>query len=118
MSNSNEVLNMIAEGKISADEGLKLLEAMRLRPRDVVSATSNRWLHVRVSDLTSNRQRVNINLPTSWIEAGLKIGRNFAPELQDIDWQQISEAVKSGNAGRLLEVEDLDDNQRVEIFVD
>jgi hypothetical protein len=117
MSNANEVLNMIAEGKINADEGLKLLQAMR-SPRDVVSTANNRWLHIRVSDLKSDRQRVNINLPTSWIEAGLKIGRNFAPELKDVDWQQISDAMKSGNAGRLLEVEDLDDNQRVEIFVD
>jgi hypothetical protein len=117
MSNANEVLNMIAEGKISAAEGLQLLQAMR-SPRDVVATASNRWLHVRVSDLKSDRQRVNINLPTSWLEAGLRIGRNFAPELKDIDWQQISEAVKSGNAGRLLEVEDLDDNQRVEIYLD
>jgi hypothetical protein len=116
MSNSNEVLNMIAEGKINADEGLKLLQAMNA-PRKVAT-TTDRWLHVRVSDLTSNRQRVNINLPTSWIEAGLRIGRNFAPELHDVDWQQISDAVKAGSAGRLLEVEDLDDNQRVEIFVD
>jgi SHOCT-like protein len=117
MSNSNEVLNMIASGKISAAEGLQLLEAMR-SPRDVTTTNNNRWLHVRVSDLGSNRQRVNINLPTSWLEAGLRIGRNFAPELKDVDWQQISEVVKSGNAGRLLEVEDLDDNQRVEIFLD
>ncbi len=117
MSNSNEVLNMIAAGKISAADGLQLLEAQR-SPRDVASAAHNRWLHVRVSELKSDRQRVNINLPASWIEAGLRLGRSFAPELKDIDWQEISATVAAGNAGRLLEVEDLDDNQRVEIFVD
>lgn len=116
MSNSTEVLNMIASGKISAAEGLQLLEAAR-SPRDV-TPRSDRWLHVRISDLKSNRRRVNVNLPASWIEAGLRIGRNFAPELKDIDWQEITEAVKSGNAGRLLEVEDLDDNQRIEIFME
>ena len=117
MSNSIEVLNLIESGKISAVEGLKLIEALRPQQPKATLATG-RWLHIRVSDLQSNQQRVNINLPTSWIETGLRIGRKFSPELNEIEWPEILAAVKSGQAGRLLEVEDLNDNQRVEVFVD
>lgn len=117
MANSIEVLNLIESGKISAVEGLKLIEALRPQQPKATLATG-RWLHIRVSDLQSNQQRVNINLPTSWIETGLRIGRKFSPELNEIEWPEILEAVNNGQAGRLLEVEDLNDNQRVEVFVD
>ncbi len=117
MSNSIEVLNMIESGKISAAEGAQLLGALRSKP-ETTAILKNRSLRIRVSDLQTNRQRVNINLPASWVEFGLRIGRNFAPELNDIDWSQIMTSIKNGEAGRLLEVEDLEDNQRVEIFVE
>ena len=115
MTERSEVLHMLDAGKISAAEGIHLLTAMRSsRPADI----AGRWLHLRVTNLKSNTPQVNINLPMSWVNAGLQIGRNFVPELDEVDWNQIIEAAKSGSTGRLLEVEELDNDQRVEIFVD
>jgi hypothetical protein len=113
----SEVLHMIEEGKISAADGARLLAALQAKPDQSSSDLDKRWLRVHVTDLGTNRTRFNVNVPLRWVDAGLRIGRTFAPELDEIDWKKILTAARDNQAVRLLEVEDLDDNQRVEILI-
>ncbi len=108
------VLNQLSAGQISAEEAARLLHA----PAPGEARAGARWLHIRVTDLATGRARVNVNLPLSWVEIGMKIGARHEPRLAEIDWPSVVAQVQAGAAGRLLEVEDLDDNERVEIFVD
>ena len=117
----SNILNQLASGQISADEAAQRLSA----PPGLESGggkgtvnLSGRWLHVRVSDLDTGRQKVNVNLPLSWVEVGMRIGAQYRPEVANFDLNALVEQIRSGAEGKLVEVEDLDDNERVEIFVD
>jgi hypothetical protein len=131
MSNSNErteILRLIESGKISTSEGLTLLNSLdkgtpQLPPKPQVPPsaplnTRGRWLRIRVTNLTTQAPKVNVNLPLGLVSAGLRIGQRYAPELNGIDWDNLLDEIQRGANGKLVEVEDQDDNERVEIFVD
>ncbi len=119
-----QILNLLADGQISPEEA-----AARMRGAPAGSAGSaaspaapgqlaNRWLHIRVTDVHTGRPRVNVNLPLTWVALGLQLGVKHAPQLNGIDLNELLDQIKAGANGRLIEVEDLDDGERVEIFVD
>ena len=118
-----QILNMVAERIISADEGAKLLAALepeqkREPDQSITGPSRPRWVRVRVTDLETGRSKVNINLPMGLVEVGARLGARFAPELQGMDIHDIVEQVKSGAQGKIVEVEDIEDGERVEIYVE
>jgi hypothetical protein len=119
-----QILNMVAEGKISAEEGAKLLSALeperkaRTVPGAPGAPTAARWFRVRVTDLETGRNKVNVNLPMSLVDVGTRMGARFAPELEGIDFTDIIEQIKAGAQGKIIEVEDAEGGERVEIYVE
>jgi hypothetical protein len=77
-----------------------------------------RWFRVRVTDMETGRTKVNVNLPLSLVDVGTRMGARFAPELDDVDFHSIIEQIKSGAQGKIIEVEDAEDGERVEIYVE
>lgn len=117
------ILRMIQEGKITAEEGAKLLAALRESRKETRTTTSTGrlgrgWLRVRVTDMSTNRPKVNVNLPLSLMDAGLKIGAQYAPELAGIDLSEFIEEIKGGAQGKIIDVIDEEDGEHVEIFVE
>lgn len=116
------ILQMISEGKITAEEGAKLLNALREAPSRSRGKESNgsggRWFRVRVTDMDTGRAKVNVNLPLSLVNVAVKMGARFSPEVEGIDWNELMEEIKAGASGKLVEVEDEDGGERVEVFVD
>jgi hypothetical protein len=120
------ILRMIQEGKISADEGAKLLAALRDNRKETretvivnrVGGGSKNWLRIRVTDMKTNRAKVSVNLPMGLVEAGMKIGAQYAPELNGIDLAAILEEVKNGAQGKIIDVMDEEDGEHVEIFIE
>jgi hypothetical protein len=76
------------------------------------------WLRVRVTDTVSGKTKVNVNLPLGLMDAGLRIGAQYAPELQDMDLAQLVNEVKSGVSGKIIDVVDEEDGEHVEIFIE
>jgi len=118
-----QILKMIEEGKISAGEGADLLRALGrenqpppLEP--LRGASTPRWFRVRVTDMTSGRHKVNVNIPMGLVNVGLKMGARFAPEVEGIDYEEIMTAIRSGQQGKVLDVTDEESGERVEIFVE
>lgn len=121
------VLRMIEEGKISAEEGARLLKALDKSgkkqgrrpsgPPPTPGENSGRWMRLRVSDTGSGRTKVNMTLPLGLISMGLQVGARFVPEVSNLDVQQVRDALRSGIPGKILEVMD-DDGELVEIFVE
>ncbi|HOD04923.1 MAG TPA: hypothetical protein PKH92_07750 [Anaerolineaceae bacterium] len=127
-----KILQMLQEGKISAEQATQLLEALEgartpvppmppvppeppLPPR--VSG-AGRWLRVRVTDSDTNKVRVNLRLPLSVVESGLKMGMRFTPEIQDIDPQELMGILNSGQIGQVVDVYDEKDGEHVEVFIE
>jgi hypothetical protein len=116
-----QILKMIEDGTITADDGAKLLAALEEGASKTIQTTpagQARWMRVRVTDLNTGRSKVNVNLPMGLVNAGVKIGARFAPEMQDIDLDEIIEAIRDGAQGKIVEVEDEEDNERVQIYIE
>ena len=125
MANAEErmkILKMIEEGKISAEEGAKLLAALsegRRGPGGTSTsrtAGAGRWLRIRVTDIASGRSKASVQIPLGLIDAGMKIGAHFAPE--GMDMSAVMDAVRSGVTGKIIDVTDDEDGEHVEIYVD
>jgi len=117
-----QILNMVAEGKISATDGAQLLAALEPEKKNVRAVAERpsapRWFRVRVTDLETGKNKVNVNLPMSLVDVGTRMGARFAPELEDLDFNDIIQQIKSGAQGKIIEVEDAEGGERVEIYVE
>jgi len=128
MANSEErmkILKMIEEGKISADEGSKLLAALSETrrgipppPRPPGAGGGARWLRIRVTDTRTGRSKASVQIPLALVDAGMKIGAHFAPEVEGVDMSNVMEALRMGVTGKIIDVVDEEDGEHVEIFVE
>lgn len=132
MATRKEILEMLARGELSTDEAADLLTGAGAAsngdpppaPKAVLKAPpkskpGRRWLHIQVSDLASGKDRVRVNVPLGLVHFGLKVGARFTDEVDADMMHDVMEALHDGDlTGTLVEVEDLDDNERVHIYVD
>jgi hypothetical protein len=128
MANSEErmkILRMIEEGKISADDGSKLLAALSnsrreipTPPRPPGAGGSARWLRIKVTDTRTGRSKASVQIPLALVDAGMKIGAHFAPEVEGVDMTNVMQAVRMGVIGKIIDVTDEEDGEHVEIYVE
>ena len=118
-----KILKMIEEGKISASDGAELLRALDRdgisKPSEPLKGTSPaKWFRVRITDVATGKNKVNVNIPMGLVNVGMKMGARFSPELEGMDFDEITELVKSGSHGKVMDVIDEEEGERVEIFIE
>jgi len=119
-----QILRMIEEGKISAGEGAELLRALEEKKdggpaaEPLRGASKPRWFRVRVTDVETGRSKVNVNIPMGLVNVGIKMGARFAPEMEGVDYEELMDAIRSGQQGKVIDITDNEDGERVEIFVE
>ena len=130
MANTEErmkILGMVREGVITAEEAAKLLEMMsqdsskRQSAGEAAQKKSGlkaKLFRVRVTDIDTNKTRVNVTLPMGLINVAMKAGSKFAPEIDNIDMQEIFKAIEEGATGRIVDVVDEKDGEHVEVFIE
>ena len=81
MASSEErmkILKMIEDGKLSAEEGTKLLAALSEKrvPEHALPGMPGgpRWLRIRVTDVRTGRSKASVQIPLALVDAGMKIG--------------------------------------------
>ena len=126
MASSEErmkILKMIEEGKLSAEEGTKLLSALSgprtpVSPRGPGMPGAPRWLRIRVTDVRTGRSKASVQIPLALVDAGMKIGAHYAPEVEGVNMSNVMEAIRSGVTGKIIDVTDEEDGEHVEIYVE
>lgn len=113
-----QILEMVESGKVSVPDAIGLMSESENAPRAREPRDSGRWLRVRVTDLATGKRKVSVNLPLRLMKWGMALGSRFAPELEGLDIEDMMSDLDQYAEGRLIEVEDAEDNQRVEIFVE
>jgi hypothetical protein len=116
-----KILKMVEEGKITVEEGARLIEALNKQTRQsaVRQGGEARWLRVKVMDLNTGKESVRVNLPISLVDVGIKMGARFIPDAEEESMMEdLAEALKQGLTGKIIEVIDEEEGQRVEIFVE
>ncbi len=130
MEERMKILQMVQEGKITAEDAAGLLEALEeggdegrvagivVNEMNATQGRKPRWLRVRVTDTNTGKPRVNVRLPMSLVNVGLKMGSRFAPEVEGLDMDMLSEAIASGEVGQIVDVVDEQDGEHVEVFLE
>ncbi|MEE8390075.1 MAG: hypothetical protein V3S14_04665 [Anaerolineae bacterium] len=117
-----KILQMLEEGKITADEATTLLRALdggqRATPGAPSISSASRFLRIQVTDLDSGKAKVNVTIPMGLVGAGLRMAKRFAPGFEGFDLQELEELLASGAMGKMVEVRDEEDNELVEIYVE
>ncbi len=127
-----QILKMLEEGKITAEEASKLLEALKTADlRDDgnsqveavwESPRKAKWMRIEVNERDGNR--VRIKLPVAIVRAALRIGGGhlsiggfdsdeLGPELME----ELEQALLNGETGLLVDVEE-EDGDKVKIFLE
>jgi len=118
-----KILKMISDGKISAEEGSSLISALSKRSeKDTKFAKrslSNQMLRVRVTDMSTGKTKVNVNVPMRLVDAGLNIAAQFTPEMENAQMMDaVKEALAENMTGKIVDVVDEEDREHVEIFIE
>ncbi len=102
MASSEErmkILKMIEEGKITPEEGARLLSALsdgrQSPPFPGRGPGGGRWLRIRVTDIATGRSKASVQIPLG-----------------------LMDAVRSGMTGKIIDVTDEEDGEHVEIYVE
>jgi hypothetical protein len=116
-----KILEMVEEGKLSTSEAMELLDALD-EDIEITPKTGAKWLKIRVKTMDDN-PKVNVNIPLSLVDVGLKLAKKFDPKLEksgldQIDLDEIIEAVKNGAEGKIVDVEDEENQTRIKIYVE
>ena len=139
-NNRTQILNMLAEGKITVEEAEKLLKAIDENPSDT-GISNNRsanpknlkYLRVVVDSIdqaSGKAEKVNVRIPLQLLKAGIKLksilpnhagdkvhsalhDKGFNFDLNDIDANSIDELIAALNE---FHVEVDSDDERVRVF--
>ncbi len=119
-----QILKMIENKQITAEEGARLLAALE-SDRESPPAPppspgrQGKRLHVLVTDLRTGKRKVNVNIPLGLVDVGLKMGASFAPAgIEGLDMNRIMEAIRAGNEGKIVDMQDEEDGEHIEVFVE
>ncbi len=126
-----KILNLVQQGKITPQEGIRLLEALdksrapqpsfptpQPPPPPNFVPGGPRWLRVRVTDTVSGKTRVNVRLPVTVLSAGVKMGARFSPEIKQEQMGEILDAIRAGEIGQVVDVYNDEDGEHVEILLE
>jgi hypothetical protein len=138
-----KILRMIEENRISADQAALLLNSLEERPGEAPALPASQapasempvapartgkpvergegkpaWFRVQVTNMSTGKPKVHVRLPLSLLGWGLKLGARYTDEFNGIDMDELMEALRSGQDGKLIEVMDEEDGEHVEIFVE
>ncbi len=116
----NRILSMIESGQITAAQAAQLLDALVLEQERPGERKQNRTLRIWMTDMATNRKKVNMTatIPVDLVSMSLRLLTRLMPQLNDGTIQNLIHAVERGNTGRLLDLQDLEEGKRVEIFVE
>lgn len=117
------VLRLIEEGKVSATEGMDLLEAFgksqKTKSTSKIGKTGPEWFRIRVTQIESGRPKATVNIPLGLAEWGLRIGAKYAPEIGDVNLAELYQMLdERGLDGKIIDVVDEADGEHVEIFIE
>jgi len=152
MSQQQEILDLLAKGKVTAAEAAEMLNAVGNKPvpepvmpappapptppvvteleeihllkeseKEAEAARDEKrpsWMHIRVKDMETGKNKVSVNIPMGIVRFGLNMGRRFSPELAEMDLDELNSAINEAEAGIIVQVQDEEDGEEVLIYVD
>jgi hypothetical protein len=116
----NRILNMIETGQITAAQAAQLLDALVPEQELSTERARNRTVRIWMTDIATNSKKMHVTatMPINLISMILHLLTRMVPQLNDGTLQNLIRAIERGNTGRLLDLQDLEEGKRLEIFVE
>ena len=64
------------------------------------------------------KNRVNVRLPLGMVNAGIRMGMRFSPEVEGLDTARLAEALAAGETGQIMDIYDDEDGEHVEVYIE
>jgi len=112
------ILRMVESGNVTAEEAARLLDSLQVKQEHTVERKRNRIVRVRVTNLANNRQKANVTVPVSLIDVGLRLATRLVPQIRGSALEDLLHAIENGTTGRLLDLQDLEEGERIEIYAE
>jgi hypothetical protein len=119
----NRILDMIESGQIMAAQAAQLLDTLVSEPEQSSGQMQNRTVRIWMTDMTTNRRKMNVTatMPVYLISMSLRLLARLVSQvsqLNDGTIQNVIRALEKGTTGRLLDLQDLEEGKRLEIYVE
>lgn len=120
----DRILQLVEAGRVSASQAAELLDTLDAqyeisydRP---IGRKQNRTVRVRATSLHTKQNKVHMiaALPVGLIKIALRMGSQLIPQLSNTAVEDLLRAIDNGATGRLLDLQDLENGERLEIFVE
>jgi hypothetical protein len=112
------ILRMVESGDVTAEEAARLLDSLQVKQEHTDERKRNRIVRVRVTNLANNRQKANVTVPVSLIDVGLRLATRLVPQIRGSALEDLLHAIENGTTGRLLDLQDLEEGERIEIYAE
>lgn len=119
----NRILGMIELGQLSAAQAAQLLDALVLQQAQSdqrIERIQSHTIRIWISDMTTRRQKIKMtaSMPVYLLGVSLRMVSRLAPHLDSNTIHHILETIERGATGRVLDIQDLEEGKRLEIFVE
>jgi hypothetical protein len=116
----DRILHMIESGQITATQAAQLLDTQLPEYEQSSGQMENRTVRIWMTDMTTNRRKMNMTatIPAYLVSTSLHLLARLVSQLNDSNIQNAIRAIERGNSGRLLDLQDLEEGKRLEIFVE
>ena len=116
----NRILNMIETGQITAAQAAELLDTMSPEYERPSGQIENRTVRIWMTDMSTDRRKMNMTatIPVYLVSMSLRLLARLVSQLNDSTIHQVIRAIERGTTGRLLDLQDLEEGKRLEIFVE
>src|SRR5690349_3328411 len=116
----NRILGMVESGQLTAAQAAELLDTLMPAYEEPISQSENRTVRIWLTDMSTNRRKMNVTatLPVYLISTSLRLLARLVSQLNESTMQHVIRAIERGTTGRLIDVQDLEEGKRIEIFVE
>lgn len=116
----NRILDMIEKGQITAAQAAQLLDTLVPESEQTGGQMQNRTVRIWMTDMSTNRRNMNMTatMPIYLISTSLRLLARLVSQLNDGTIQNVIRALEKGTTGRLLDLQDLEEGKRLEIYVE
>ncbi len=129
MAQENErlmILDLLEKGKVTSEEADKLLVALKpsepatetpvATPRPGEKPKRAHWIRIRISEISSGRKKLSMTLPVFFMRLGILFGKRWTDSsLDDSSFEAGKEFFRSPEKGKVVDVSDPEDDERVEV---
>ena len=112
------ILRLVESGNVTAEEAARLLDSLQVKQEHTDERKRNRIVRVRVTNLANNRQKANVTVPVSLIDVGLRLATRLVPQIRGSALEDLLHVIENGTTGRLLDLQDLEEGERIEIYAE